>query len=1099
MKRLFLIIILFLANNCSDIKRSQDSKTPTGQGLTISEEVSDISRVFYDDEPIRFGIVVNNTLESDRKLKISSIITNGSDSKKITIKDVEFELKANETRIIPLKHEPLAEGKYKLKVQVGEKDSVVADASFPFHSFATLKHPLKQIEVNQPGYAKVLAGGVDYTCQFCAKPPEIDGKLDEWKDINPILFEDLKGDFPAKAYIMWDTKYIYFAARVEYAKPPVNAEKILQGDHMALAIDPLGDSAASYNTDDHEIWFGKEGQVDQNPFLKGRHWQFEKLTLAKFAVNDADKNVRIYEGQIPWVYFPPVKPLLQESFGFKIIFGNKDGQTAVPKDSAEKLRAFSQLGFEQPPLDTWKKVETEQYYKIRESLNQLEQEILKLQGTSKDYRHLLASKNALFAALVHLQGDILTSNLKGVDSSKQKAMILDYIEKRVEELILDSKKEMGQLEPTPTDDVVIKDGFFYRGAKPLQMVGPFNTWGAVQRDLDQMRNFGLNAVHLNVHPIRAMVFREQGCYDLRPLEQLDDFLEKAKNNQLDVLLHFNIGVGKKFYNYPYPIKPVGCKGLWLEHCIEDPYHRKGQSAWIDIAVGRIAGHPTLRVYELGNEIHSYRCTCRYAVERFREWLKERYSTIEKLNKRWQGSIRSFDDISLNSIHKKENKAAYYDRRIFEQQRAIEFWKFLREAVRKKDPKTPVTLKFLPEPLAKATSFIEGFFYPNPEECPYLDYEGMLNELDITSYDASRDTLCIDFCKSVAPGKPFINAEMHNVATHDINDHSYDRMRRDLWQAALRGQQGTWIWTWGIEWFEHEAIRILAGGKPGLGGPQFAGLGQKPAELESFGRTALELQKFSEIAAAFTQLPTAVSIFYSNSSIIQDRKPHMTSLLKFYDATRYLDAKVGFTTERTISALSPAKTPLLILPSVHYIPDDAFNALEKYAKEGGTICLTEDSIRSDAYCNKLDESNWLNQASKNKKPLADDNEIFITSFGKGNIIWLSVPKVVQQIFNAMEKIYDQAKVARPIRLRDLSIKKGYQAMEGNDAVELRDCYLQGRDLVYVINNKNHNIDAAIETAKKSKAKDLVTGKETDLSKITLVPHAVMLLELVPVKD
>jgi len=51
-------------------------------------------------------------------------------------------------------------------------------------------------------------------------------------------------------------------------------------------------------------------------------------------------------------------------------------------------------------------------------------------------------------------------------------------------------------------------------------------------------------------------------------------------------------------------------------------------------VERYRDHPALLAYDLWNEMHSSECRCEATQEKFRQWLKEKYGSLETLGKAW---------------------------------------------------------------------------------------------------------------------------------------------------------------------------------------------------------------------------------------------------------------------------------------------------------------------------------------------------------------------------------------------------------------------------------------------------------------------------------
>ncbi|WP_328587809.1 beta-galactosidase [Konateibacter massiliensis] len=88
------------------------------------------------------------------------------------------------------------------------------------------------------------------------------------------------------------------------------------------------------------------------------------------------------------------------------------------------------------------------------------------------------------------------------------------------------------------------------------------------------------------------------------------------------------------------------------HCYTSPAYRRKVREINMVLAKEIGSHPGVLALHLSNE-YIGDCHCPLCQEQFREWLKERYGTIDELNKRWNTTFwshtyQSFDQIESPS-------------------------------------------------------------------------------------------------------------------------------------------------------------------------------------------------------------------------------------------------------------------------------------------------------------------------------------------------------------------------------------------------------------------------------------------------------------------
>ena len=80
-------------------------------------------------------------------------------------------------------------------------------------------------------------------------------------------------------------------------------------------------------------------------------------------------------------------------------------------------------------------------------------------------------------------------------------------------------------------------------------------------------------------------------------------------------------------------------------CLDNEEVLRGAEKFQTELIERYRDHPAMLGYDLWNEMHYSECYCEATQEKFREWLKKKYGTLEALGKAWHRySIGSWDNL-----------------------------------------------------------------------------------------------------------------------------------------------------------------------------------------------------------------------------------------------------------------------------------------------------------------------------------------------------------------------------------------------------------------------------------------------------------------------
>ncbi len=242
-------------------------------------------------------------------------------------------------------------------------------------------------------------------------------------------------------------------------------------------------------------------------------------------------------------------------------------------------------------------------------------------------------------------------------------------------------------------------------------------------DIELMKKAGINCVSVGIFAWAHLEPRE-GVYTF-------DWLEEIVND-----LYLN-GI------YTVLATPSGAKPLWMSekyeevrrvqengvrdrsggrhnHCYTSPYYREKVRQMDTRLAQRFGKHPGVILWHLSNE-YGGACYCPLCVAAFRDWLREKYGTLEALNLAWWTHFWSHTYTDWDQIYPPVpngetcTHGLTLDWKRFVTHQTVDFMKMERDAVKAVCPEIPVTTNLM--------GFYDG-----------LDYFKFGPELDVVSWD-----------------------------------------------------------------------------------------------------------------------------------------------------------------------------------------------------------------------------------------------------------------------------------------------------------------------------------------------------------------------------
>ncbi len=170
-----------------------------------------------------------------------------------------------------------------------------------------------------------------------------------------------------------------------------------------------------------------------------------------------------------------------------------------------------------------------------------------------------------------------------------------------------------------------------------------------------------------------------------------------------------------------PMRQREVFGTRHNHCLTSPVYRRKVREINTKLAERFDHHPGVILWHISNEYNG-ECHCPLCQEAFRDWLKEKYHTIEEVNKKWNTAFWSHDyqsfaqiespsPIGETSIHGLE-----LDWKRFMSYMTTDFCKKEVEALRAAGATKPTTT---------------NMYYPNPS----VNYYELADAVDIVSWDS----------------------------------------------------------------------------------------------------------------------------------------------------------------------------------------------------------------------------------------------------------------------------------------------------------------------------------------------------------------------------
>lgn len=253
----------------------------------------------------------------------------------------------------------------------------------------------------------------------------------------------------------------------------------------------------------------------------------------------------------------------------------------------------------------------------------------------------------------------------------------------------------------------------------------------IDQDFKFFKEAKINDVTLGIFSW-AKLEPEEGKFDFSWLDNIFDRVETAHGH---VIFATPSGARPRWLADKYPevlrVNEDGTRNIFGErhnHCYTSPIYRQKVQLINQKLAARYGNRPSLVLWHISNE-YGGDCHCDLCQEAFRTWLKNKYHTLDNLNRAYWANFWSHAYTDWNQVHSPSTLgdttvlALNLDWKRFVTHQTIDFYESEIKPIRKITPNIPITTNFMGgnPPISK---IFEG-----------LDYQEFAKHVDVVSWDS----------------------------------------------------------------------------------------------------------------------------------------------------------------------------------------------------------------------------------------------------------------------------------------------------------------------------------------------------------------------------
>ena len=488
----------------------------------------------------------------------------------------------------------------------------------------------------------------------------------------------------------------------------------------------------------------------------------------------------------------------------------------------------------------------------------------------------------------------------------------------------------------------------YNNEKRLLHGGDYNPdqWldypDILKDDLRLMKLANVNTMTVGIFAWSALEPTE-GNYNF---EWLDKIIDDVYNQGGRVILATPSGARPAWLSEKYPEvlrtndrREKMLHGGRHNHCFSSPIYREKTQKMNYKLAERYGNHPALIMWHVSNE-YSGDCHCELCQENFRDWLKNKYKTIENVNKAWWGpfwshtytdwsQIESPSSIGENAVH-----GLNLDWKRFVTDQTIDFYENEAKPLRELTPNVPITTNFMADTddLIPFQSLNYDKFSKHVDILSWDCYPAWHNDWETTKDLATKVGFINDLYRSLKQ-QPFLIMEctpsgvnwhnvnkakrpgMHTLASMQLLAHGSDSVLYFQWRKS-RGSSEKFHGAV-IDHDNSEENRVFK-------------------EVSQVGEI---LDKIKEIKGSMKQSKVAIIYDWENDWALKDAQGFGKESRR-YPQTLQSHYKYFWDKNISVDVVTPqqdlSKYSLVVAPMMYMMTEETMDRFRDYVKNGGVL-------------------------------------------------------------------------------------------------------------------------------------------------------------------
>ncbi len=459
----------------------------------------------------------------------------------------------------------------------------------------------------------------------------------------------------------------------------------------------------------------------------------------------------------------------------------------------------------------------------------------------------------------------------------------------------------------------------------------------LEKDIELMKQTHSNVMSVGIFSW-AMLEPSEGEFQF---DWLDSVLDRLANNNINVFLATPSGARPAWLSQRYPdVLRVNSErvkqfhGERHNHCYSSPNYREKVAIINRKLAERYSQHPAVIGWHISNE-YGGDCHCDYCQDAFRGWLKEKYGSLEALNKQWWttfwshnysdwAQIESPSPIGENSVH-----GLKLDWKRFCTERVSDFCRHEIAPLKELNPALPTTANFMEYfydynywELAKAIDVISWDSYPlwhGEDDVATACYIAMYHDLMRTL--KQQPFLLMESTPSQTNWQPITKLKkdgMHVLSSLQAVAHGSDSVQYFQWRKS-RGS---------VEKFHGAVVDHVGHVNTRVG-----------REVSAVGKY---LQQINQLAGTHTQSEVAIIFDWESRWAMDDASGPRNEGLQYEQTV--CDHYRGFWQQgincdiiEQLCDFSPYK--VLVAPMLYLIKPGVAERLAAFVEQGGTLVVS----------------------------------------------------------------------------------------------------------------------------------------------------------------